>query len=57
MPEMVAFERDIEFANTDNEHLQVNLARPKQGEGPFPAVVCIQNLHRPSAEVATGRRT
>jgi acetyl esterase/lipase len=40
-PESVVFERDIEFANTDNEHLQLNLARPKTGEGPFPAVVCI----------------
>jgi acetyl esterase/lipase len=40
-PESVVFERDIEFANIDNEHLQLNLARPKEGAGPFPAVVCI----------------
>ena len=41
VPENVVFERDIEFANPDNQHLQVNIARPKDGTGPFPAVVCI----------------
>jgi acetyl esterase/lipase len=41
VPENVVFERDIEFANPDNQHLQVNLAMPKDGKGPFPAVVCI----------------
>jgi acetyl esterase/lipase len=41
VPETVVFERDIEFANPDGQHLQVNLARPKTGDGPFPAVVCI----------------
>ena len=41
VPENVVFERDIEFANPDGQHLQVNIARPKNGEGKFPAVVCI----------------
>jgi len=41
VPENVVFERDIEFANPDGQHLQVNLARPKSGDGKFPAVVCI----------------
>jgi acetyl esterase/lipase len=41
VPEDVTFEKDLEYANPDNQHLQVDLARPKQGEGPFPAVVCI----------------
>ena len=41
VPETVVFERDIEFANPDNQHLQVNVARPKGGEGLLPAVVCI----------------
>ena len=47
VPENVVFERDIEFSNTDDQHLQVNLARPKEGTGPlqsktiYPAVVCI----------------
>lgn len=35
------FEKDIEFANPDNQHLQLNLVRPAEGDGPFPAVVCI----------------
>ena len=30
----------IEYAAAGDEHLQLNLARPK-GEGPFPAVLCI----------------
>ena len=41
VPENVVFERDIEFANPDGQHLQVNVARPKNGDGKFPAVVCI----------------
>jgi len=41
VPEDVTFTRNIEFANPDNQHLQVNLAQPKDGQGPFPAVVCI----------------
>lgn len=36
----ILFEADIEYSNPDNQHLQVNMARPK-GEGPFPAIVCI----------------
>lgn len=41
VPDNVTFTREIEFANPDNQHLQVNLAQPKDGAGPFPAVVCI----------------
>ena len=41
VPSNVTFTRDIEFANPDNQHLQVDLAQPKDGQGPFPAVVCI----------------
>ena len=41
VPDDVVFERDIEYANPDGQHLQLNLARPKMGDGPFPAVVCI----------------
>ena len=37
----VVFEKDIEYTNPDNQHLQLNLARPSTGEGPFPAVLCI----------------
>src|SRR6266542_1992554 len=40
-PDNVLFEPDIEYANPDNQHLQLDLARPKTGKGPFPAVLCI----------------
>ena len=36
----VTFEKGVEYANPDNQHLQMNIARPK-GDGPFPAVMCI----------------
>jgi acetyl esterase/lipase len=36
----VTVENDIEYSNPDNQHLMVNMARPK-GDGPFPAVLCI----------------
>jgi len=35
------FEKAIEYANPDNQHLQLDLARPAEGDGPFPAVICI----------------
>src|SRR5712691_2582929 len=41
VPESVTFEPDIEYANPAGQHLQLDLARPKTGVGPFPAVVCI----------------
>ncbi len=40
VPEGVKFERAIEFANPAEQHLQLDIAMP-QGEGPFPAVLCI----------------
>ena len=40
-PDGVVFEKDVEFANPDNQHLQVNLAHPKDASGLLPAVVCI----------------
>jgi acetyl esterase/lipase len=36
----VFVEKDVEFSNPDNQHLQLDIARP-EGDGPFPAVVCI----------------
>src|SRR5438045_1067805 len=41
LPENVLFERNIEYANPDGQHLQLNLARPRSGSGPFPSVLCI----------------
>lgn len=42
VPPDVTFHRGIEFANPDGQHLQLDLAMPKEGEGPFPAIV---NIH------------
>lgn len=41
VPESVVFEPNIEFANPDGQHLQLDMARPKTRNGPFPTVVCI----------------
>lgn len=41
VPDDVTFTRDIEYANPDNQHLQVNLAQPKNASIPLPAIVCI----------------
>ena len=37
----VIFEPGIEYANPDNQHLKLDMARPKKGDGPFPAILCI----------------
>jgi len=41
VPAGVLFERGIEYSNPDNQHLELNMARPKAGHGPFPGIVCI----------------
>ncbi len=41
VPDDVIFEPGIEYANPDGQHLQLDLARPRNGTGPFPAVLCI----------------
>lgn len=41
VPKSVEWLTGIEYSNPDDQHLQVNLARPRDGVGPFPAVVCI----------------
>src|SRR5437870_4833486 len=41
VPDDVLFERNIEYANPDVQHLQLNLARLRSGSGPLPAVLCI----------------
>jgi acetyl esterase/lipase len=41
IPENVRFTPNIEFANPDGQHLQLDLAEPKTGTGPFPAILCI----------------
>lgn len=37
----IRVERDIAYGNAGEVELQLNLALPKEGEGPFPAVVCV----------------
>jgi acetyl esterase/lipase len=41
VPDDVVFETGVEYTNPDNQHLQLDLARPKKGDGPFLAVLCI----------------
>ena len=41
VPENVVFEPNIEYSNPDNQHLQLDMARPKTGNGAFSAIVCI----------------
>jgi acetyl esterase/lipase len=38
--ELPPLTKGIEYANPENQHLQLDLAQPA-GDGPFPAVVCI----------------
>jgi acetyl esterase/lipase len=40
-PDNVVFQKAIEYSNPDGQHLELNLAWPKTGNGPFPAVLCI----------------
>jgi len=41
VPDTVVFESGIEYSNPDNQHLQLDMARPNTNEGPFPAILCI----------------
>ena len=41
VPDDVTYEAGIEYANPDGQHLQLNVARPKAGDGPFPTIICI----------------
>jgi acetyl esterase/lipase/sugar lactone lactonase YvrE len=41
VPDSVIFDRGVEYTNPDGQHLKLDLARPKEGDGPFPAVLCI----------------
>src|SRR3954466_2518445 len=41
IPENISFETGIEYANPDNQHLQLNIARPKNSDTLAPCVLCI----------------
>ncbi len=39
-PGEIVWQAGVEYANPDDQHLQLNLARP-MGNGPFPTILCI----------------
>lgn len=41
VPESVEFMSGIEYSSPGGESLQLDLAKPKDGDGPFPTVMCI----------------
>jgi acetyl esterase/lipase len=41
VPENILFESGIEYANPDNQHLQLNIARPRKSDHLLPCVLCI----------------
>jgi acetyl esterase/lipase len=41
IPEGVIWQPDVEYSSPNGESLKLDLARPKTGDGPFPAVLCI----------------
>jgi len=41
IPNNVTFDRGVEYSNPDDQHLQLNIARPKDAAVPLPAVLCI----------------
>src|SRR5262249_19789892 len=41
VPENILFESGIEYANPDNQLLQLNIARPKTSDHLLPCVLCI----------------
>src|SRR5262245_26491122 len=41
VPEGITFESGVEYANPDNQHLELDLARPMKADGLMPAVICI----------------
>src|SRR6516165_10697145 len=41
IPDDVLFERAIEYSDPDNQHLQLDMARPKNSTPAAPAILCI----------------
>jgi acetyl esterase/lipase len=41
VPDDVVFDRNVEYSNPDNQHLQLNIASPKNLTGSAPAILCI----------------
>lgn len=40
-PDSIVFEPDVTYREVTGETLRLDFARPKEGDGPFPVVVCI----------------
>src|SRR4051812_9908804 len=41
VPDNIVFQSGVEYANPDGQHLQLNIAQPKNAEGLLPCVLCI----------------
>src|SRR6187402_1934641 len=41
VPADLIYEKEVEYSNPDGQHLQMNIARPRNAKGPLPAVLCI----------------
>jgi arylformamidase len=41
VPENILFEKGVEYANPDDQHLALNIARPKTADGAMPCILCI----------------
>ena len=41
VPDNLTFERNVEFSNAADQHLQLNIAKPKNATGLLPAILCI----------------
>lgn len=41
VPDDVIFDRNVEYSNPDDQHLQLNIARPKNSTSSAPAILCI----------------
>ncbi len=41
IPDSLSFEKGIEFSNSADQHLQLNIARPKSASGALPTILCI----------------
>src|SRR5690349_574811 len=62
VPATIVVEKDITYATIDGRELHLDLARPKTGDGPFPAVLCVHgggwaagdktSMHQPMQNLA-----
>ena len=41
VPDGVTYEPNVEYSNADDQHLQLDIARPAKADGPLPCILCI----------------